>query len=155
MHTIMCNVAKNALKRKCAKSVCGCSLTKSTNYARFIFMHAGVCTPSRTEHYLNTSKERAAPRHPMDSTPLVESGTQECRTNPRFKERSRSHRPLKSCSFLRCGAERSCQDPHGTKLQGARDDARFAWDECACHRRSARDRPAMLPCMPCSCSTCS
>ena len=46
-------------------------------------------------------------------------------------------------------------DYHPTDHHQRRDDARFAWDECACHRRSARDRPAMLPCMPCSCSTCS
>ena len=47
----------------------------------------------------------------------------------------------------------ACLQPHGTKLEAARADAPFAWDGCARHRRSACDRPTMLPCMSCSCST--
>ena len=73
---------------------------------------------------------------------FVESGAQECQADPRIKQRSRSRRPLKSYSFLRCGAERSCHGPHGTKYEEGRGDAVFARTARSWYRRQASRLPA-------------
>ena len=69
-------------------------------------------------------------------------GAQECQADPRIKQRSRSRRPLKSYSFLRCGAERSCHGPHGTKYEEGRGDAVFARAARSWYRRQASRLPA-------------